>query len=75
MANKIPVIASSGNMFDDLEGVLPRPDDHIALAKEIDEIFSNDNYRNDLMKRIANYIDENSWDKIADKYLNIYYQI
>lgn len=75
MANKIPVVASSGNMFDDLEGVLPRPDDHIALAKEIDEIFSNDNYRNDLMKRIADYIDANSWDKIADRYLNIYYQI
>jgi glycosyltransferase involved in cell wall biosynthesis len=71
MANKIPVIASEGHMFDDLEGVVPRPGDHIALAKEIDEIFSNNAYKAELMQKISNYVDNTTWSHVADKYLQI----
>lgn len=75
MANKIPVIASEGHMFDDLEGIVPRPKDHIELAKEIDEIFSNETHKANLMKRINNYVDTNTWSSVADKYLDIYSEI
>jgi glycosyltransferase involved in cell wall biosynthesis len=75
MANKIPVIASEGHMFDDLEGVVPRPGDHLALAKEIDEIFSNDAHKAALLNKINNYVDNNTWDHVADKYLDIYRQV
>jgi glycosyltransferase involved in cell wall biosynthesis len=75
MANKIPVIASEGHMFDDLEGVVPRPHDHISLAKEIDEIFSNDQHKARLLLKAKNYMKTNTWDHVADKYLNLYYEI
>jgi glycosyltransferase involved in cell wall biosynthesis len=75
MANKIPVIASEGHMFDDLEGIVPRPGNYTELAKEIDEIFSNDKYKKLILNRIDNYVNNNTWDHIADKYLNIYYQL
>ncbi len=72
MANGIPVIASESHLFDDLEGVISRPKDHLELAKEIDEIFSNDNYRNALKHRQQQFIHDNTWDKVADKYLDVY---
>jgi glycosyltransferase involved in cell wall biosynthesis len=72
MANGIPVIASESHMFDDLEGILPRPDSPEKLAWEIDEIFSNDQYRDNLKKRINDHIQANTWDIIADKYLEVY---
>lgn len=72
MGNGIPVIASNSHMFDDLEGVLPRPDGHIELAKEIDKIFSNEAYRNDLLKKADKYIIENNWDVTADRYIDLF---
>ena len=71
LANKIPVIASESHMFDDVEGVVPRPSNHLELAKEIDEIFSNDKYRNRIQERSAKYIHMNNWDITADRYLDV----
>jgi glycosyltransferase involved in cell wall biosynthesis len=62
-------------MFDDLEGIVPRPKNHLELAKEIDEIFSNDKYKKLVLNRIDNYVNENTWSNVADKYINIYYQL
>lgn len=70
MANEIPVIASDCHQFDDLQGVVPRPSNYIELAKEIDEVFSNTSYKNKLLNQSKEYIQENSWDIIADKYLS-----
>jgi len=75
MACQIPIIASNSKMFDDLEGVVPRPSDYLEIAKEIDEIFSNDKYRNKIIENVKNHIENNSWDIIADKYLTIYSEI
>ena len=72
MANGIPVIASDTHMFDDVEGVIPRPSDYVGLAKEIDKIFSSEVYRNNLLKKISNYIEENNWDVTADRYIELY---
>lgn len=75
MANGIPVIASNTHMYDDLEGVIPRPANHLDLAKEIDKIFSNEVYRKNLIENISNYIDNNNWDTTADKYIALYGEV
>lgn len=72
MANNIPVIASDTHMFDDLEDVIPRPPDHVGLAKEIDKIFSSEIYRNKLLEKINNYINENNWNITSNRYLELY---
>lgn len=72
MANGIPVIASNSHMFDDLEGVLPRPNGYIELAKEIDKVFSNETYRNDLINKIDKYIKENNWEITANRYVDTF---
>ena len=75
MANGIPVIASSTHMFDDLEGIVPLPENYVSLAEEIDKIFSSETYRKDLLKRIDNYINENNWCVTADRYIELYNDI
>ena len=75
MANKIPVIASESHQFDDLEGVVPRPHDYISLANEIDEIFSNAAYRNNLLKMQDKYIEANNWVNTAERSLKCYYEV
>jgi glycosyltransferase involved in cell wall biosynthesis len=69
MANNIPVIASESHMFDDLEGVIPRPNTSEALAKEIDKIFSSDSYKKKLIDKNQTYVRENDWNRTAEKYL------
>jgi glycosyltransferase involved in cell wall biosynthesis len=75
MANKRPVIASESGHFDDLEGLIPRPSNHIELAREIDEIFSNDQYRNTNIENGQKFINDNNWVKCSEQYLNIYNKI
>ena len=74
MANKIPVIASENHLFDDLEGIVARPTTAIDLAREIDEIFSNGDKREQLIARTGNFIANNSWDLTSDLYLKLYTQ-
>lgn len=75
MACGIPVIASSCHQFDDLEGVVPRPVNFTDLADEIDEIFSNQNYRKSILTKSEAYIEANTWEISANRYINLYYQI
>lgn len=75
MSNKRPVIASNSSLFDDLEGIIPRPANYIELAKEIDEIFSNNAYRKTLVNKSYQYVLNNSWASSAEKYLNVYHSI
>lgn len=75
MANKIPVLASESHLFDDLEGIVPRPNNHLSLAKEIDEIFSNWKYRKAILDKSENFIKENTWDKVANKYIEVFRKI
>lgn len=75
MANNIPVIASESHLFDDLEGVVPRPKDHLGLAKEIDEIFSNDSYKQRILRNTKSFVSNNSWSNVADRYLDVYANI
>lgn len=75
MANNIPVIASESHMFDDLEGVVPRPQNADDLAKEIDKIFSSDKYKRQLIEKNQTYIRENDWDRTAMRYLEAIKQV
>jgi glycosyltransferase involved in cell wall biosynthesis len=72
MANGIPAVASESHLFDDLEGVIPRPTDHLALAREIDQIFSDDVYRKGILDRSREFLEQSSWDRVAARYLDVY---
>lgn len=72
MSHGIPVIASESHMFDDLDGVLPRPADHLALADEIDRMFSDGRYRDGVVAASLGYVRENSWVRAAEKYIALY---
>jgi len=72
MANKIPVIASDAHLFDDLEGIVPRPTDFLGLAQQIDEIFSNKPYRDAVVDRSQSFLNHYSWDTVAKMYLDAY---
>lgn len=71
MANKIPVVASESHLFDDLEGVVPRPNCYLSLANEIDHIFSDEKYKKELLHRNSHYVKHNTWDHAANKYLHV----
>jgi glycosyltransferase involved in cell wall biosynthesis len=75
MANQIPVVASDAHLFDDLDGVVPRPADCIGLAKEIDSIFSDTNYRKGLTEKANAFISRNQWGDTARRYLSVYEEI
>lgn len=75
MANGIPTIASSSHQFDDLENILPRPSNVKELAEEIDRILSDEKYKKNIIDKSQKYIKENTWDIVADKYLNTYKEI
>ncbi|NJL70556.1 MAG: hypothetical protein HC888_02530 [Candidatus Competibacteraceae bacterium] len=75
LANHRPVVASNSPMFADLDGIVPRPNGYLELAKEIDEIFSNQQYRDSIVERGKKYMADNSWDKTADRYIALYNQI
>jgi len=75
MACGSPVIASSCHQFDDLEGVIPRPNTYLDLAKEIDKVFSNEKYRNELKIKASKYIKDNTWSITADRYINAFYSV
>tara|TARA_B100001778_G_scaffold334019_1_gene344012 strand:- start:1208 stop:2527 length:1320 start_codon:yes stop_codon:yes gene_type:complete len=75
MAHGKPVVASDSHLFDDLEGVIPRPKDHLELAQVIDEIFSDDERRNEVVRAGINYVQTHSWDYSADRYLELYAKI
>jgi glycosyltransferase involved in cell wall biosynthesis len=71
MSNGIPVIASDCHLFDDLEGVLPRPSNPEELADEIAKVFTSHEYRAELLKKSKNFVTENSWEKIGQRYAEI----
>jgi glycosyltransferase involved in cell wall biosynthesis len=75
MSYNIPVIASTSHLFDDVEGYVLRTSDHFELAKEIDKIFSNGNYREEVIYKAHTFIKNNTWPISADRYLNVIREI
>ena len=69
MGCNTPVIASESHMYDDLEGVVPRPSSPLELSKEIDKVFSDEAYKRKLVEKNQLYIRENDWNITADRYI------
>lgn len=72
LANKRPVLASESHLFDDLEGVIPRPKNHIELANEISKIFNSKEHRDSIVENGYKFVQDNNWDVCAKKYLEVY---
>jgi len=75
MANGVPVIASDSHLFDDLEGIVPRTNNYLTLALEIDKIFSNQNYKQKLVQKNLRFVQDNNWDVIAQTHIDVYNNI
>ena len=75
MANNIPVIASESHMFDDLQGVVPRPANSLELAAEIDHIFSDEHYKKSLIHKNQSYIKTNDWSTTAKRYVEAFVNV
>ena len=75
MANDVPIIASESHMFDDIDGVLPRPSTAEELASEIDHVFSSDSYKDMLVKQAKNYVHNNTWNEVAQKHVDVFMDI
>lgn len=75
MANNTPVICSDSPMFSDLEGVCPRPSGPIELADQISKVFSDGNYRKELLRKQREYILNNTWEITADRYKDVLLEI
>ena len=69
MANGIPVIASESHLFDELP--VPRPADVDQLASEIDHVFSDWKHKDRLIARQDQYVKDNNWDSITDRYIGV----
>lgn len=69
MANNCPTIASESHMFDDLENIVPKPKNAEELANEIDKIFSDEQYKTEMLEKFKTYIKENNWNNTALKYI------
>ena len=68
LANARPTIVSASPMFDDLAGVLPRPGHAGDLAAAIDQVFSDEIYRQQLITQGLHYIEQHSWAQTARHY-------
>jgi glycosyltransferase involved in cell wall biosynthesis len=75
MANKVPIVASESHLFDDLEGVIPRPSNAEELADQIDKIFSDWKYKDKLLEKIRSHVQKNSWHNSAKMYAETFEKI
>ena len=71
MSYNMPVIASKSHLFDDIEGYAIRIGDYKELATEIDNLFSSEDYRNQVINKAHDYIEENTWKKRAERYFDV----
>lgn len=70
MSKNIPVITSNINHFSDLPTIKANTPEE--LANKIDEIFSNKDVVKNQLAIQEEYLNSNSWDKIAAKYIDLF---
>lgn len=73
MANGLPVLASESHLFDELP--VPRPDSAQALSDEIHRIFSDCSHKERLVAAQDDYVLDNNWGSVADRYVETMNQI
>ncbi len=72
MSKMTPVITSDVNHFSDIPTIKTKSADENALASAIDLLFSNRAVKQEQVNSQAQYIDENTWDKVALKYIELF---
>lgn len=70
MANNIPVITSSINHFSDLPTI--KADSAAQIAFELDKLFSDKKLVEEQLRKQIKFIDDNTWDKVALKYIRLF---
>jgi len=75
MACGIPIIASESHLFDDLEGIVPRPSDSDSLAREIDRAFSEEGHRADLIYKNLQFVRDNNWEVTANRHIEVFAEV
>lgn len=71
LSNGIPTIVSKVPLFSDLDGIVPRVDSAEELAAEISKLFSNSNKYKEQVKKQLDFVENNKWSRVAEKYLHI----
>ena len=70
MTKALPVVTSSVNHFSDLPTIKANSPEEIAQALEI--LFTDPKAREDQINRQIEYLDENTWEKIALRYISLF---
>lgn len=70
MAKNVPVITSSVNHFSDLPSL--KADSPEEIAQALESLFSNTENRSAQLKKQEDYLTENTWEKIALKYIDLF---
>lgn len=68
MTKQLPVVAAGVPLFDDLEGVVPRPTTVDGWAQEISQAFENPGAQ---VQRQNDFLRANSWDNVARRYVDV----
>lgn len=73
MSKGLPVITTSVNHFSDLPTI--KADTAESIAEELDLIFSNPQAKQIQLAKQLSYLQENTWESIAKKYLDVFESI
>ena len=72
MRTGIPVIASNAPLFDDLEGVCPRPKSINDICRELRRLFTDPRAVSDQKERQKQFLIKNNLNNIANSYVNLF---
>lgn len=70
MAKGLPVVTSSVNHFSDLPTI--KADSAEEIAKALEQLFTNAPYRNAQIEKQIEYLNENTWENIAKRYVSLF---
>lgn len=72
----IPTIVSGDTFqFEEFDNILPKPISVKELANEINNVLSNKKYANLLVDKANNYINENSWEIVANRFVSLFKKV
>jgi len=69
LASGTPTIVGDVPFFDEFKGYIPVCSTIDEFIKEITRILKDPKYKEDILKKMLDFIDERSWDKVAGWYL------
>ncbi len=70
MAKGLPVVTSSVNHFSDLPTI--KADSPEEIATSLDKLFTDKAHREGQIQKQINYLDENTWENVAKRYVSLF---